>query len=109
MYIQTLDANLAPLSLPACINPHEVAKAFPEIWLLEHPLFIVGDAVRRLVPALQKNHNFIIGEGDGLADAAIVAAEAAENILLGLTINEQLSPRPVYIRPPDASPPPVNL
>ena len=109
LYIQTLDTNLVPLSPPACINPQRVAEAFPGIWFLEDPLVIVGDAVSRLVPVLQETHNFIIGEGDGLADAAIVAAEAAENILLGQPIHEYLPPRPVYIRPPDVSPPLVNL
>jgi tRNA threonylcarbamoyladenosine biosynthesis protein TsaB len=109
LYIQTLDENLVPLSPPACINPEEVVAAFPEIWFLEHPLVIVGDAVSRLVPVLSKKHNFTIGKGDGLADAAIVAAEASENILLGLPIQEQLPPLPVYIRPPDVSLPEVNL
>ena len=108
LYIQTLDNNLVPLTPPACMNPEEVVLAFPEIWFLEYPVVIVGDAVSRLVPVLPKNHNFIVSEGSGLADAAIVAAEGAENILLGSSVMDQSPPRPVYIRSPDVSPPQVN-
>lgn len=103
LYVQSLDAGFAPSSEPACLMPDAVAAAFPA--LLVEPVIIAGDAAPRLLAALPDGHRVAIAPGDGLADAAIVAAAAAENFLAGPLPGDTPLPRPLYLRPPDVSPP----
>jgi hypothetical protein len=54
---------------------------------------------------LPDSHRVIVAPGDGLADAAIVAAEAAERLIVEPVLRDAPLPRPLYLRPPDVSPP----
>lgn len=103
LYVQCLDAGLAPTSEPACLHPEAVAEAFPALWVEANPAVVAGDAVPRLLAALPQSHRITVAPGDGLADAAVVAAVAAESLLDGPSPTD--TPRPLYLRPPDVSPP----
>ena len=105
VYVQFLDAGLAPLSEPASLNPGAVAAAFPALWAGPQPAVLAGDAVSRLLAALPDNYRMTVAPGDGLADAANVAAEAAEYLLTAPAPHDPPLPRPLYLRPPDVSPP----
>jgi len=105
LYVQSLDAGLAPSSEPACLDPGAVAGAFSALWVQGQPVVVAGDAVPRLLAALPESHRVTVAPGNGLADAAVVAAEAAENLLAGLLPSDTPLPRPLYLRPPDVSPP----
>ncbi len=105
LYAQTLDASLAPVSEPACLDPEAIAAAYPELWSQAEPVVVAGDAAPRLLAALPERHRVVAAPGDGLADAAIVAAEAAERLLADPASRDTPLPRPVYLRPPDVSPP----
>lgn len=103
LYVQALDAGLAPTSEPACLMADVVAAAFPALWA--EPVVIAGDAAARLLAALPEDHRVAVAPGNGLADAAIVAAEAAEGLLAAPLQRDAPLPRPLYLRPPDVSPP----
>ena len=105
LYVQSLDEELAPASEPACLNPEAVAAAFPALWAAAEPVVAAGDAVSRLLAALPEGHRVTVAPGDGLADAAIVAAEAAEILRANPHLHDTPLPRPLYLRPPDVSPP----
>ena len=103
LYVQTLSAALEPSSEPACLKPEAVAAAFPALWTASEPLVLAGDAVPRLLAVLPKSHRVAVAAGDGLGDAAMVAAEAVERLLADPTLREGPLPRPLYLRPPDVS------
>lgn len=103
LYVQALDAGLAPASAPACLMPEAVAAAFPALWAEQ--VTIAGDAAARLRAAMPGEGRIVIAPGDGLADAAIVAAEAAEKLQAAPVPRDAPLPRPLYLRPPDVSPP----
>jgi tRNA threonylcarbamoyladenosine biosynthesis protein TsaB len=105
LYVQTLDATMAASSEPACMSPEAVAAAFPALWTVAAPVVLAGDAVARLLAVLPKSHRVMVAAGDGLADAAIVAAEAAEILQVDPVSRDAPLPRPLYLRPPDVSPP----
>jgi tRNA threonylcarbamoyladenosine biosynthesis protein TsaB len=103
LYVQTLDATLAPASEPTCLDPEAVADAYPALWAQTQPVIVAGDAAPRLLAVLPDSHRVVVAPGEGLADAAIVAAEAAERFLVEPATRDL--PRPLYLRPPDVSPP----
>lgn len=103
LYVQTLDAAMEPSSAPACLTPEAVAAAFPALWTAPEPVVLAGDAVPRLLAVLPASHRVTIAAGDGLADAAVVAAEAAENLSANPQLGKAPLPRPMYLRPPDVS------
>lgn len=105
LYVQALDATLRPAGEPACLSPDAVAAAYPELWSQTGPVVVVGDAAARLHVALSEGHRVVIAPGDGLADAAVVAAEAADSMLANPVSRDAPLPRPVYLRPPDVSSP----
>ena len=105
LYVQSLDAGLTPTSQPACLNPETLATAFPALWAEVDPLVVAGDAVPRWLATLPAGHRVTVAPGDGLADAAIVAAAAAECLLVAPSSHDAPLPRPLYLRPPDVSPP----
>jgi tRNA threonylcarbamoyladenosine biosynthesis protein TsaB len=105
LYVQALDTTLAPASEPACLNPEAVGEAYPALWTQADPVIVAGDAAARLLAALPDSDRVIIAPGDGLADAAVVAAEAAERLLVEPVPRDAPLPRPMYLRPPDVSPP----
>ena len=103
LYVQSFDAELAPTSEPACLLPEAVAAAFPA--LCAEPVILAGDAAARSLAALPEGHRVTVAPGNGLADAAIVAAEAAEGLIAAPVPRDAPLPRPLYLRPPDVSPP----
>jgi tRNA threonylcarbamoyladenosine biosynthesis protein TsaB len=103
LYVQSFDAGLVPSSEPACLLPDAAAAAFPALWA--EPVVLAGDAALRLLAALSRSHRVTVAPGDGLADAAIVANEAAESLISAPAPRDVLLPRPLYLRPPDVSPP----
>jgi tRNA threonylcarbamoyladenosine biosynthesis protein TsaB len=105
LYVQSLDGNLTPTSEPVCLMPEAVAAAFPALWAGPEPVVVAGDAVSRLRTALPDDHRVTVAPGGGLADAAIVAVEAAESLSAGPPAPDAPLPRPMYLRPPDVSPP----
>jgi tRNA threonylcarbamoyladenosine biosynthesis protein TsaB len=105
LYVQSLDAGLEATSEPACLKPEAVAEAFAHLWAAGEPIVIAGDATRRLLGALPEGYRTTVAAGDGLADAAIVAAEAADILLADPAARDTPPPRPLYLRPPDVSPP----
>jgi tRNA threonylcarbamoyladenosine biosynthesis protein TsaB len=105
LYVQSFDAGLAPTSEPACMNPEMLAEAFPALWAEVDPLVAAGDAVPRWLATVPANEGVSVASGDGLADAAIVAADAAESLLVEPLSRDTPLPRPLYLRPPDVSPP----
>lgn len=105
LYVQSLDTELAPTSEPACLMPEAVAEAFPALWKGAEPVVLGGDAVSRLIGVLPDSHRVTVVPGDGLADAAVVAAEAAEIMMADPLPRDAPLPRPLYLRQPDVSPP----
>lgn len=105
LYVQSFDAALTPTSEPACLTPEAVAATFTELSAADATVVLVGDAVARLRDVLPEDHRVTAAAGDGLADAAIVAAEAAEIWLTDPAARDAPLPRPLYLRPPDVSPP----
>lgn len=105
LYIQSLDAGLEATSEPACLKPEAVAEVFATLWAAGEPVIIAGDATRRLLDVLPESYRTTVAAGDGLADAAIVAAAAADILLADPAARDAPLPRPLYLRPPDVSPP----
>ncbi len=105
LYVQALNTALMPSSEPACLTPEAAAEAYPALWTAAEPAVIAGDAAARLLAVLPESHRVIVAAGNGLADAAIVAAEAAETLLAGPLPRDAPLPRPLYLRAPDVSPP----
>lgn len=95
-FCQLYDADLRPLGEPFAQLPNEVAAALPAgSWLA------VGDGAAALQAALAERADLRVrcAAGDGLPDAAVVAA-------LGEAQTTPLTPpRPSYLRPPDVTPP----
>lgn len=102
IYVQILDADLQPQSEPACLMPEEIAAALGQ-YLDSGPLLVAGDAARRVQAVLPEDAR--LAPGDGLADAAIVAGLAVTQLTTGGSDATGLPPRPLYLRPPDATPP----
>lgn len=103
-YVQQLDAKLAACSEPACLHAAAIAADHPQLWE-SPPLILAGDAAPRLRQALPDGKHVIVAPGDGLADAALVAADAARSLAAGIAPQHGKLPRPLYLRQPDVSPP----
>ena len=105
LYVQCLDTDLMATCEPTCLKPEAVAAAFPALWEVPEPVTIAGDAVARLFDVLTPTCRATAADGDGLVDAAFVAAEAAEILSKGALPKDLPPPRPLYLRPPIVSPP----
>lgn len=103
LYVQPLNAELQPVGAPACVSPEMVAEKYSQLWVGPEPVLVAGDAVARLHEVLPETCRAVVAPGDGLADAAIVAAEAAAVFQAGPISEDTPLPRPVYLRPPDVS------
>ncbi|MDH3738022.1 MAG: tRNA (adenosine(37)-N6)-threonylcarbamoyltransferase complex dimerization subunit type 1 TsaB, partial [Alphaproteobacteria bacterium] len=104
-YVQSLDTDLVPTSEPACMDAEAVVAAFPAFLAAGEPGTIAGDAAARLLDELPADYRATTAAGDGLVDAAWVAADAAETLAKGPLATDAPGPRPLYIRPPVVSPP----
>lgn len=105
LYAQSFDTGLEATSEPICLKPDAIAETFATLWTAGEPVIIAGDAAPRLLELLPEDYRTIVTAGDGLADAAIVAAEAADILLADPAVGDAPLPRPLYLRPPDVSPP----
>ncbi|WP_372397907.1 tRNA (adenosine(37)-N6)-threonylcarbamoyltransferase complex dimerization subunit type 1 TsaB [Azospirillum sp. HJ39] len=94
-FLQLYDGALAPLGDPAMPDP----AAIPG-WLAAlcppGPLLLAGDAAAALAPLLAGRAELALAAGDGLPDAAVVAALGARRPA-GLPVD------PFYLRPPDVT------
>jgi tRNA threonylcarbamoyladenosine biosynthesis protein TsaB len=90
LYVQSFDADLRPLGPPAAIAPE--AARVPDGAL------VAGDGAVRLKALLAARADVTFAPGDGIADAATVAAIAAERGASGPVA-------PLYLRPPDVTAP----
>ncbi len=103
LYVQSFDVDLTPSGEPACLDPATVADAFLPLGTESDPVVLAGDAVPRLLAELPDGFHATAAPGDGLADAAFVAIEAAENFPANGFAQDAPPPRPLYLRPPDVS------
>jgi tRNA threonylcarbamoyladenosine biosynthesis protein TsaB len=88
--VQGFAADLAPLAPPLAIAPEAVCAP--------HGALIAGDGALRIKPHLEGRSDLSFAHGDGIVDAAVVAAIAAERGASGPV-------SPLYLRPPDVTMP----
>lgn len=105
LYVQSFAADLTPTSAPACLGPAAVEHAFADLWAASERPVLAGDAVARLSAALSGDRRFTVAPGDGLTDAATVGVLACEMWRETRPPRGAPPPRPLYLRPPDVSPP----
>jgi tRNA threonylcarbamoyladenosine biosynthesis protein TsaB len=99
LFVQLFDSDLAELS-----PPRELALATLAETLPAGPLVLTGDAAARAAAALAaaRRGEITVAAAAGPADAALLAARAA---LRDPAAAGGTPPRPVYLRPPDVTPP----
>ena len=88
LYVQPFDAALRPTAAPRVVAPDAVE--------VPDGALIAGDGAVRLQPRLALRHDVTFAAGDGIVDAAVVAAIAAERSSSGPVL-------PLYLRPPDVT------
>jgi tRNA threonylcarbamoyladenosine biosynthesis protein TsaB len=93
-YCRLYAGDGTPEGEPFAVLPVDVAAHLPP-----GPLLVAGDGADALRAALGARAETAFAAGDGLPDAAVVAALGAVAPL------SQDPPRPLYIRPPDVTPP----
>ena len=94
-FLQLYDAALAPLGEPAMPDPAAI-PGWLDALCPPGPLLLAGDAAAALVPLLAGRVGLEVAAGDGLPDAAVVAA-------LGAARPTGLPAEPFYLRPPDVT------
>lgn len=98
LYMQLFDVNGDPLSEPGAMLPAEIGRTLPA-----GTISVGGNAADRVLEAFaERTPSLLRHEGPTLPDAAIVAQIGAERHTQKPS-NE--SPRPLYLRPPDAQKP----
>ena len=90
LYVQGFAPDLAPLAPPLAIAPAAVR--------VPQGALIAGDGAPRLKPHTEGRGDLAFAHGDGIVDAAVVAAIAAERGASGPV-------SPLYLRPPDVTMP----
>lgn len=97
LFYQVFDGDLGACGPPAEIAPQELAGALPP-----GPLVICGDAAEAARGALQAagRGEAAVAAAAGPTDAALLAERAARRDPV-----EQAPVQPVYLRPPDVTPP----
>lgn len=88
LYVQPFDAALRPTAAASAVGPDVVD--------VPDGALIAGDGAARLRPRLATRHDVTFAAGDGIVDAAVVAAIAAERSPAGPV-------SPLYLRPPDVT------
>ncbi|PWC32291.1 tRNA (adenosine(37)-N6)-threonylcarbamoyltransferase complex dimerization subunit type 1 TsaB [Azospirillum sp. TSO35-2] len=94
-FLQLFDGDLTPLGDPAMPDPAAI-PAWLDALCPSGPLLLAGDAAAALRPLLAGRPDLIMAAGDGLPDAAVVAA-------LGASRPTGLPVEPFYLRPPDVT------
>lgn len=99
LFFQLFGPDLVERSAPGECDPDGLAGALPE-----GPLVVTGDAAARAFAALRAagRRDVVLAAAAGPADAAVLAARAA---LRDPAAAGQQPVRPVYLRPPDVTPP----
>lgn len=97
IYAQAFAPDGTALTEPAALLPDTL-----DGWLPPEPLLLAGDGVAQAQPALQAaGRDTVLAEAPTRIDAAVVARIAASRPLPRV----QAPPRPLYLRPPDVTPP----
>ncbi|PWC74589.1 tRNA (adenosine(37)-N6)-threonylcarbamoyltransferase complex dimerization subunit type 1 TsaB [Azospirillum sp. TSH64] len=94
-FLQLYDAALAPVGDPAMPDPAAIPGWLDGLYP-SGPLLLAGDAAAVLAPLLAGRGDLALASGDGLPDAAVVAA-------LGAVRPTGLPVDPFYLRPPDVT------
>lgn len=99
LFYQLFDADLGERAAPVESDLKGLAAALPA-----DPLVVTGDAAARALAALQAagRSDVVLAKAAGPADAALLAARAA---LRDPAAAARRPVRPVYLRPPDVTPP----
>lgn len=102
LYLQAFDRDLTPRTEPAAAAPEDLAAALPD-----GPLVLAGDAVEQAAPALKAcGRDFAVSPASGASDAALLAELVAGDPARFLAASQP--PQPLYLRPPDVTPPPAG-
>lgn len=104
LYAQAFAADGAPCSAPAALLPARLVDLLPGDGVVS----VVGDASAAAAAALAaagRAHRVL--DGPASPDAAALARLAASRWRDGLPSPDAPPPRPLYLRPPDVSPPPT--
>ena len=101
VFVQTFDAELRPSTAPAELSLGALATALPT-----GPLLLTGDAAGAGLAALQaaERSDAVLADAAGPGDAGVLAARAAWRLRQGLG-DEAGGAEPLYLRPPDVTPP----
>ncbi|PWC89114.1 peptidase [Azospirillum sp. TSH100] len=94
-FLQLYDADLVSVGEPAMPDPAAIPGWLDGLYP-SGPLLVAGDAAAALVPLLSGRADLAVASGDGLPDAAVVAA-------LGAVRPAGLPAEPLYLRPPDVT------
>lgn len=94
-FLQLYDAALTPVGEPAMPDPAAIA-GWLDALCPSGPLLLAGDAAAAVLPLLGGRADVVPASGDGLPDAAVVAA-------LGAARPTGLPAEPFYLRPPDVT------
>ena len=96
LYVQAFDDGLQPLGEPRAVAAEQIPALVPA-----GPLVVAGDAAAKAARALEAaGDRPTISTAPGVPDAAVVAALAAGRFRPG---RPPAPPRPLYLRPPDAT------
>lgn len=105
IYLQAFDPAGTAVTQPQSVPTDAVPAWLPEG---AKRLVVAGDAVDRLVAALPERLETVVAQGATLPDAAAVAALVAARLSGGDVAADEPPVRPLYLRPPDATPPKVR-
>lgn len=95
-FLHLFDAALAPLGEPAMLEPAAIPAWLDALLPVGAPLLVAGDGAGPVMAALGERDGLTQAAGDGLPDAAVVAALAAAR-------PAGLPAEPFYLRPPDVT------
>lgn len=100
-YVQLFGEDLAPLSAPAAVLPRDLASILPL-----PPAAVCGDAATPVAAALaDAGWRTPALDGPDLSDAAVLAGLAGARWREIMRQGAPSMPRPLYLRPPDATRP----